>query len=154
MQESEVISVNEDKGTILIKRATHVQDGSPRPLKLSITHDYLEIGGPCDFIGDNGAPIKARAALQIDIRTFHDVVIPLLQRSPELDSNRFKSNNKKEVPYLDKACIVEHTQNGRQVVTFRRAGDLHYETVSKEIFDMVRMDLKLNTPNEDKKEEV
>lgn len=166
-----------DNDQYVIELKEKESDGSPRHVRIKFAHDYVEIEGPSDFMIKDSADfrsevgvsnwIQSRASVQIGIRTFRSVFLPLIMESPFMQDEHFKPREYSEddkhferfglkeprwkkgdtyPPYAYDASVVHYydERTKMQMVSFRRSGSEVYETVTAELFKQIRPMLKLN----------
>ena len=176
-QETKIIGVTEDgKFIIDLKDERKSAKGNPVTERVKIAHDYVEIFGSSMFQIDDNAGYKskvgatnwvpARASIQISIRDFKDIILPLLNSHPFLQDEHFKprqydSDDKYfkrydlDEPrwlkgdaypaYAHNAGVIQYNdlKSGKMMVAFRRNGSDVWEHLTLFSFKLIEDHLTL-----------
>jgi hypothetical protein len=175
-QKARILGYLGDDRFVIGLKENQPSDGSPDPIKIKLAHDYVEIEGMSNFMVDDSSDykssngvsnwVKSRASIQIGIREFKDILLPLFMNAHYLSDEHFKMRKHEEddkyferyglesprwtkgeeyPPYTFNSSVIEffNERTQQQMVTFRRAHSLVYETVTKDLFDLIRPQLEL-----------
>ena len=142
-------------------------DGNPSEDTIKVQHDYVEFKGSCNFELEHdvkkpdsqkiGASnwLSSVASLQISIKDMYSFILPFLNKHKYLQPEHFKVRDSGELPYLYEGSIINYKDdNGVHMVAFRRVGEENHNNVSRDVFDLIKNDLKLSySQNEINKEQ-
>ena len=142
-------------------------DGNPSEDTIKIQHDYVEFKGSCSFELEHNVKkpesqklgvsnwLSSTASIQLSIRDMYSFILPFLNKHKYLQSNHFKVRDNDNIPYLYNGSIINYIdENEIHMVAFRRVGEENYNNVSRDVFDLIKNDLKLSySQNEINKEQ-
>lgn len=139
-------------------------NGNPTKESITIAHDYVRFSGIMSIQQtrkeDGSYPVlKTRGAtnwihgtgdITISIRDMYDVILPMLNKHKYLQAAHFKTRNEGTdeayPPYACEACILQYfdDKSNQYMVTFRRRGEIVWETVTLKTFNVIQDSLKLS----------
>ncbi len=131
-----------------------VYDNNPQSEGIIIAHDYVRFSGSVCIQQSDDCPVKetygasnwlyAQGSVTISIRDMYDIILPMLNKHKNLQAEHFKRGE--EDAYCYNSCIMHfRDQDTRKLmVAFRRTGEVHWETITLDLFNTIKHTLKLN----------
>lgn len=140
-------------------------DGNPSHEHIQVAHDYVRFYGSIGIEqesqdGGKTYPVPhvcgaqnwthVRGSVTIQIRDMFDIVLPFLNAHPHLQKEHFQTRDPdtKDAyePYAYSGAIIYYRdpKTKMNMVSFRRRGETHWETVSLELWKTIKDTLKLN----------
>jgi len=138
-----IIGQSDDK-TFVIQLEEQDSLGLPyiKEVGVNIVHDYIAFDGFTYYLANiNHGQLPIHTHFQIPIRSFQQVILPLLNETKYLKDEHFDIDEDDHMRYDDCNEAIFFNENGRQMVAFKMKGDKIFSKITRKTYELIKKGL-------------